>query len=103
MGAHSFCMDIPGCTGHPLCGTSAQLPAEDYEYLTVLAGRAMAGEASPVSELLSRFPDKVHFNAAREAIQVEGCDDTGIVAHIPLSPDQLRAAMATHSSMRLTE
>ncbi len=84
--SHADCLDFPGCSGHPACGTAAA-PAELA--LEAILSRAFRGDSGATRDLFQQFPKRVRFNAQRMAIQVAGCRADVIVAHMPLSVAQL--------------
>lgn len=86
--AHSWCMDFPPCSGHPLCGAT-QVATE--RALKDVLSKAFRGDSVAIRELFRELPEQVRFNGQRVAVQVVGCKPDVIMAHLPLSPVQVAA------------
>lgn len=74
---------------HIRCG----LAFNTLEELDVFIAGVRRATGSEMAALLRRAPRSVSFNAARQAVQVRGCEGS-LIANVPLRADQL-ADLAT--------
>jgi len=79
------CFGGISCLGHgqSLCQGLAGIELPQATLYAVIE-RASEGSASAIAVLVRQSPDRVSINTARAALQVAGCGDETIVAHIPL-------------------
>lgn len=76
------------CTGDA-CDLGEFSPRDRAEAIVV----ASAGSPDEIAALLERFPDNVHINMERGAVQITGCSGA-IIAHVPLSAELVTAIAA---------
>jgi hypothetical protein len=77
--AHDDCLGNPPegwCSGHPLCGGSADLKVDSL--MRDLATRAFAGEAKALAEFVRRYPRNVRLNSTWRVIEILRCPDAGV-------------------------
>lgn len=115
-GAHSWCMQLVGCNGHPGCGSGGTEPGEgdcgeeepdcgaspspepapaNPEVSTARlkdalgrdALRAFDGNEAALRRVLTNYPDLVHYDAARGLVRVEGCSPETVAALFPVSAE----------------
>ena len=65
-------------------------------YLQGLFGAAADGDEAAIATLLATFGEKAHLNLERQALQIEGCDASSFIAHIPLAPQLVAALSQRH-------
>lgn len=92
LGAHS-CIEGPGdCSGHPVCGSGADAGERArMDDMMRLIESVLDGDRQGLTELAAGFPDKVILVPERLAVQVRGCEQAGIMAHIPITREELAA------------
>ena len=93
---HSWCMELVGCTGHPACGSSANLdnPSASDEIYQSELNRLLDGDRSDIATFASTYSDKVYLNRTRNSLQIEGCAPGVIAANIPLSSREIASIAA---------
>lgn len=101
------CIEQMPC-GHPYCGGSAlntpdEYSEEQYEELRGLVEKLIQGDDAVLKTILAKFPEKVHLNRARHALQVEACTETALLSHVPLSDAQYTIAMEGVAATSLGE
>lgn len=76
--------------------SAATNDTESAERELLRAARLVSqGDASALVRLLSQHPDRVSINRGRAALQISAsCSSRSIMAHVPLTPRQLRVAIA---------
>lgn len=89
---HSYCVAVTGCP-HPLCSGGALNTDQEQDamYLPGLFAAAVEGDEAAIGNLLATFGKKAHLNLERQALQIEGCDASSFIAHIPLAPKTVAA------------
>lgn len=70
------------------CFFEEEQQEDDY---ALLIQAVDAGDVDLALNLAVRMPSLVHVNQPRSALQIESCDGSQIIAHIPLSVAQLEA------------
>lgn len=86
LGVGHPCMEGVTCLAHDPCVVTLS-PGKDPsvgQLWTALTG----AKRSEVERLMGRYPDRLRFAPSRDAVQILGCNG-GIVAHLPLSAEQL--------------
>lgn len=100
----SACVNGTDCDGHPRC-TEGNLTADELllesEFEERLEGM-VAGPDNAVALLDGEWSDRVKLNLDRRALQVESaCGDGRIIAHFPLTGEQVAAAILKDPSLTL--
>src|SRR5690606_12188053 len=87
---HSWCLEMVGCTGHPTCSESSRLnPPPASDACGADQHRLLDGAHSGLAAFVSDYPDRVHVDTRRNALQVEGCAPGVISVSIMLAPGEL--------------
>jgi hypothetical protein len=84
---------------HPAWPECAPHDDEAADLALLWDGLRVGAPAAEIVGILKKWPNRVSYNASRQAIQVSGCRGTIVVAHIPLSP----ASAAVVSAVALRE
>lgn len=71
------------CLGHGECQTAMIDGPIDVTRLAAVLRSVGDGEESAIHDLFDMYRSKIRVNAARGAIQIVGCNESTIVAHIP--------------------